>query len=233
MGDKMANQSNRRKVRSELPSAGRDEPGAVAACGSPTRDLQPLPETIPACLEFVEQEKPPSYERLVNAVVRMTPDPLEQHPWLIAGDAALAKQTLSDRIRELLEILWADLEFWELVNFGPSTFSAADIVDLRSFAAKIKPRSDRVSTHLNSQFSTTDREVLLKHAGSGPDFILQQFLADKLNQIIQTGPLYEKKRFSGVKLSPGTRDMIAQNPVGAALSRLNRCLLKDAYPSDL
>jgi hypothetical protein len=151
---------------------------------------------------------------------------------MIAGDAGLAIQTLSARIRELLEILWADPEFWELVNFGPPTFSAADIINVGSFAARIKARSDRVSEYLNSLLTSTERELLLKYTG-GPDFTLQQFLADKLNQVIQTGPLYEKKQFSGVKLSPGTLDLIARNPVGAALSLLNVCLLKDAYPSDL
>ncbi len=58
-------------------------------------------------------------------------------------------------------------------------------------------------------------------------------MTDELNRIIRGASLYDQQRFERVKLNDETRKLIAQNPQGEALVRLNRALLEDAYPQEI
>jgi hypothetical protein len=116
----------------------------------------------------------------------------------------------------------------------PATLSEGDITNLVSFAAKLKQPSpsDGVSQYLSTALSPATRKLLSNYAG-GRDSPLQQALVDDLNQVIQAGPVYDAQRFAGAKLSPQTLSLLAQNPQGEDLIRLNRMLLLDAYPLEL
>ena len=54
-----------------------------------------------------------------------------------------------------------------------------------------------------------------------------------MNRAIRGSSIFDEQRFKGVKLSYETLELKAQNPQGAALPRLNRLLLQDAYPHEI
>jgi len=59
-------------------------------------------------------------------------------------------------------------------------------------------------------------------------------LAGDLNKLINSGQsIYDQTRFAQVKLSDFTSQFMAQNPTGDKITRLNRLLLEDAYPTEL
>lgn len=62
---------------------------------------------------------------------------------------------------------------------------------------------------------------------------LKQALADDLNRIIQNGSIYNTQIFTGVNLPEPTAKLLAQNPQGPDLVRLNQQLLMAAYPKEL
>jgi hypothetical protein len=56
-------------------------------------------------------------------------------------------------------------------------------------------------------------------------------LVHLFNHILKDGPIYDQKRFVRVRLRPETLSLIAQNPTGESLIRLNQMLIVDAYPN--
>jgi MFS family permease len=72
-----------------------------------------------------------------------------------------------------------------------------------------------------------------------PDFIeksdcpLRVALAEDLTRIMSGPSVYEKQRFASVPLSGETKQRLAQDVQHAGPVRLNRCLLEDAFPSEL
>jgi len=115
-----------------------------------------------------------------------------------------------------------------------SIFVFSDIVNLPSLANKLKnpAPSDHVSQYLQSQLSPSTMALLAAYAG-GPDVPLQRNLIGDFNRIIANGPLYTPARFAGVTLAPETQYVLNRNPSGTDLVRLNRLLIRDAYPTDI
>ncbi len=116
----------------------------------------------------------------------------------------------------------------------PATFQVGDILSLPSLAAKMKspPKDDSVSTYLKTRLPVETQDLLAKYNG-GSDVQLKHALAEDLNRIIQSGPVYDAERFAAVKLSTQTTKLLGQKPTGPELVRLNRMLLLDAYPQDI
>jgi lipopolysaccharide export system protein LptA len=110
-------------------------------------------------------------------------------------------------------------------------FQPGDIMDLQALrnALAAPAPSDKVSEFVSDRLSP-GTEKLLSTIGPGTEPQLRKSLAEDLNQIIQTGTIYDAGRFAGVKLSPDTSDLLAKSPKGPDLIRLNRALLQDAYP---
>jgi KaiC/GvpD/RAD55 family RecA-like ATPase len=124
-----------------------------------------------------------------------------------------------------------DIEKWidQTIKKGSSMFSVGDLVDLQSLAGKLKQPANPVSTYLESQLSAATRTALANYQGSNFDpGLLRTALVVDLNKIIGGQSIYEVERFAGVTLRPETRQLLAQNPQGDALVRLNRRLLEDA-----
>jgi CubicO group peptidase (beta-lactamase class C family) len=113
-------------------------------------------------------------------------------------------------------------------------FTGNEIANLDSFAAKLKqpPESDPLSRYINQQLSPLSRDHLSNYSG-GANARMVVSLAVDLNRIIRDGPLYDTRRFAGIKLSDETLKQIEQKPQGKNLFLLNRALLMEAYPSDL
>ncbi len=114
------------------------------------------------------------------------------------------------------------------------TFSVGDLVDLPSLANKLKQPTDAVSTYLKNQLSATTLIALAKYQGLGSDPVpLKKTLVEDINRIIRSQLIYETQRFTGDSLRSETQQLLAQNPQGDALLRLNRLLLEDAYPQEI
>ncbi len=72
-----------------------------------------------------------------------------------------------------------------------------------------------------------------------PEFVvksecpLRVALAEDLTKLMKGPALFDAQRFAGVALSGETKQLLAQQSRGGDLVRLNRCLLEDAFPSEL
>ena len=117
---------------------------------------------------------------------------------------------------------------------GASTFSVADLKDLAQFAWKLMLPYDRVSAYLKGRLSQTTLQTLsnFRDSGSEPG-IAEAALVEDLNRIISRQSIYEARRFAGVNLRPETKQLLARNPQGEDLRRLNRLLLEDAFAREL
>ena len=58
-------------------------------------------------------------------------------------------------------------------------------------------------------------------------------LVGALNFILQSTKIYNPARFSAIPLSPEAKALVAQDPTGSDLVRLNRILLAEAYPLEI
>jgi hypothetical protein len=75
---------------------------------------------------------------------------------------------------------------------------------------------------------------LSNYKGVGGDAAaLKTALAKELNLILRGQSVYEAQRFTGVKLSSETSELLASNPKGSKLTLLNRLLLESAYPNEI
>lgn len=135
-----------------------------------------------------------------------------------------------------------------------SVFSGVSFTDSTGLVQKFRSPSDPVAQYLRSQFTAESLQVLMDPAATPKQ--QQAVLIEELNKIIQAGPIYDPQRFAGVTLSEATRDLMSQNPQGGGehptldallrafqvksknpqgehLIRLNRSLLRDAYPAEI
>ncbi len=132
-----------------------------------------------------------------------------------------------------------------------SVFSGSSFTDLSSLVNKLRSPTDPVSQYLRSRFSAGSTQVLMNPRATSQQ--LRSALIEELNRIIRGESIYEAQRFAGVVLSAETLALQSQNPQGQSLSqtlqailrvlqpkaqnpqaehslRLNRSLLRDAYP---
>jgi O-antigen ligase len=112
--------------------------------------------------------------------------------------------------------------------------SAGDIKDLASFAEKLRHPGGGVSAFVIGRLSAGTKQALAQHQSPGSDPIpLQRMLLEDLDSIIHGSSIYDAQRFSGIALRPETQQLLAQQPQGEGLVRLNRLLLEDAYPQEI
>jgi len=109
---------------------------------------------------------------------------------------------------------------------GPA-LSADDLADLPGLAARLRGK-ERVAEYLRERFSDGTRELLAAYDG-GRDVELRDALVRDINEIIVGDSIYDERRFADVALREDTRALLAVNPQGEDLARLNRLLLDDAF----
>jgi hypothetical protein len=91
--------------------------------------------------------------------------------------------------------------------------------------------SDPLSTFLlGSLDAATQQSLSTWDGGSVPASALLAGLVSGLNSMLGGPSIYTADRFADVRLSPATTKLMAENPSGAALLKLNRMLLEEAYP---
>jgi hypothetical protein len=112
-----------------------------------------------------------------------------------------------------------------------SPFFAPDqIRDLPSLVHSLQNPTNALSAYLLASFSQETRNLLSGHRGTNANPGLSAALARDLSTAIAGGPLYVTNRFAEVRLSGRTLALLAEDPKGPKLVRLNRLLLEDAYP---
>jgi len=129
-----------------------------------------------------------------------------------------------------VEPTWAPV-----IEKGPATFSAADIKDLPALAETLQGHKDDVSRFVWGRFSDATRQEVSAYTPSADNAdVLQRALVNELNQIVQSGSIYEPQRFAAVRLSGETRKLLEHEQLEpASVPRLNRLLLEDAYPQEI
>ncbi len=100
-------------------------------------------------------------------------------------------------------------------------FSTMDFTPPGTFVNRVTLQMDSVSVFLGKRLSEAPRDDLA------------EYLIRELNEIIRGPCIYDAQRFAGVTLRPETQKLLASNPHGAALIRLNRLLIEDAYPNEI
>ncbi len=119
-------------------------------------------------------------------------------------------------------------------EYGSPRFSTGDLVNLPSFADKLKHPAelDGVSRYLATQLSPATQN-LLSNYDRRVDAPLAEALAADLNHIMLGGSIYQTQRFAGVRLSAKTSAMLQHEPQGLDLVRMNRKLLMEVYPQEM
>lgn len=116
---------------------------------------------------------------------------------------------------------------------GPA-FTTDDIGDLAQFAYKLDVGLDAPSGFLRGALAESARAALSRYRESGSGAgDLEAALAADLQKVIAGPPIYENRRFAGVRLRPETLRALGQGPKGDGLAKLNRLLLEDAYPLEI
>lgn len=124
----------------------------------------------------------------------------------------------------------------DVQEFGCPPFAAGQITDLPGLIKKVQMQSDPVSAFLWQKLSAEDQALWLNQDGSEASLKrTRKVLVAELNEMIEIGEpgLFDPKRFQDVSLRPETVSLAKRNPSGATLSRLNRLLLEDAFPTEL
>jgi UDP-N-acetylmuramyl pentapeptide phosphotransferase/UDP-N-acetylglucosamine-1-phosphate transferase len=117
----------------------------------------------------------------------------------------------------------------------PSPFlRMGDLKDPAHLMLRLYEGHDPLSQYLRGQFSyALQQEVTNYDGASTPSEGVQRSLTDELNRVLREASIYDEQRFKSVKLSEETRKLLAQNPQGENLVRLNRSLLEEAYPDEI
>jgi hypothetical protein len=150
------------------------------------------------------------------------------------------------------------LDGWIDQENSANQFDGGDIKNVSGFAKKLADKSDPVSAFLSDKLGEMNMAALADYLASPSNSVVvpaeavstnstakkpkappskasvvKSMLAKNLNKIISSGAVYDETRFSGVQLRPETKELLAKNPSGYDLERLNKLLLEDAYPAEL
>jgi len=132
------------------------------------------------------------------------------------------------------EVVWkkrADLTMMEIIKalHNVVTFSPDDLVDIYRLARIFSEPADPLSLFIASHFKESTQGLLKTYDGSATlQRELRKALCGELNLLIAGPNLYAPERFAGVQLNDKTLALLACQPEGEALIRLNRMLLEDA-----
>ncbi len=126
----------------------------------------------------------------------------------------------------------ADLRMAEILAIlrGSARLRADDLLDPVGLARRLADPPDRLTDYLLAHLSDETAAGLDGVAASGvapPAWRAR--LADDLNRLIAGPSLFTSERFAGQRMTPDTRALLERGPEGAAVERVNRMMLEDAY----
>ena len=116
-----------------------------------------------------------------------------------------------------------------------SAFVAENLNNPAALAAKLACPSDELDKSLRAALPTKIRQQLSPPEGAELDKAVPAALVRALNKVAKGPCLYDPIRFPDPILSDQTKAFREQNPSPKAskLARLNRLLLRDAYPKEI
>lgn len=191
------------------------------------------------------------------AKLRGGADTVSKYVWRQISPEAKRSLTGQGARAETTQILTAELNRIAKNEplYGSSLLANNDFRDVPSLAAKLTQPPDAASQFLRQQIDkripvlppTFLRSILLRIL---PSLFAQEeippmakpttssgglnpVLIQKLNSLLQSNAVYGMQSIAGIKLSEETRLLLAQNPQGEGLVRLNRLLLEDAFPREI
>jgi len=177
-----------------------------------------------------------------NPAFKVIPVEAETAPARPANDGALSffsggvdsSYTFLKKQGEITHLVFAQgFDFFANPG-GTGAFSAEDLADLSQLAFRLLLPAGALSAYLKGSLSENTRQALSDYRSSGlPSPGLEALVARDLEALIAGPPLWEEKRFSGVRLRPGTRELLRSGPGGENAHRLNRSLLEDAFPQEI
>lgn len=127
--------------------------------------------------------------------------------------------------------VWLDPMNW----ITAPEFKPEEVQDVFRLAALLQPGTNALATWFAAQISPAAQAKLKDFRSTNLTEIaaMQALLAGELNRVIAGPSIFEAARFQGVQLSARAGALLAQNPQGDRLKRLNRWLLEDAFPREL
>jgi len=126
------------------------------------------------------------------------------------------------------------LNGWIDAENNAGALSGGDITNLPAFAQKLTDKSDPVSEFINGQLDEAVKTDLAAFSPTNDNAkAVRSALVKNLNRILSGDLIYTEARFQNVSLQPETRELLANNPSGQELARLNKLLLEDACPNEL
>lgn len=113
---------------------------------------------------------------------------------------------------------------------GDPMLETLDMKEPVVLAKKLKACEDPLSRYVTEHLLSHEREILDAYQGGKPiPHEIEALLAAVLNRVIEGPFIYDRQRFSGVKLSGELRQMMEESRKTASASLLNRVLLEEAY----
>lgn len=116
-----------------------------------------------------------------------------------------------------------------------SAFVAENLSNPAALAAKLASPTDELAKSLRAALPAKLRHQLSVPNGAELDKAVPAALVRALNKVAKGPGLYDPVRFPDSILSDQTKEFRDQNPTpkGGRLARLNRLLLRDAYPKEI
>ncbi|MDP2807525.1 MAG: FtsW/RodA/SpoVE family cell cycle protein, partial [bacterium] len=122
-----------------------------------------------------------------------------------------------------------------LISGNSVLFRSRDFKQPAALAQKITQGRDGVPGLIKNRIPASTL-YLLGHYGSLKRVdadSLKKILSEALNPVLQGGAIYDAQAFKDVKISKTAAGLLAQNPEGEELVKLNRMLLQAAFPQEI
>jgi hypothetical protein len=134
-----------------------------------------------------------------------------------------------------IELLTVNDSIVQAIRVSSSTlFTAATLQNLKALAIRLRDGSDPVNVFVRTKLGAATKSSLSSLSNDNdPSPALTQKIILDLNALIQGPSIFDPNRFGQVTLDAAIRRLASLNPAGADLVRLNRMLLKAAYPIEL
>jgi hypothetical protein len=138
------------------------------------------------------------------------------------GSGEIEKLTITDSIVQSIRT----------AGFG--AFATADIKDASGLLRRLGNAVRALCQYLRDRFSARARRLLTdSSAEAESDSQLIETLVKVLNRELKRSDLFDPNLFRDIPLTPETQRLVATNPTGSDLVRLNRSLLEEAFPVEL
>ncbi|NBV21100.1 MAG: hypothetical protein EBS05_04155 [Proteobacteria bacterium] len=127
--------------------------------------------------------------------------------------------------------VWLDPMNW----ISPPAFRPEEVMDVFSLLERLKPGTNLLGNFFGESLSAEAKAAIKDFKGKDMPAIeaMQKLLAAEFNRLMAGPLLHEPARYNGVQLSDRAMVLMAQQPQGDKLKRLNRWLIEDAFPREL